>query len=112
MIRLGRMTLLLFVGILVSCQTSVPLDKPFTIEDDANPVRVAGTELEIASCYRGEDFSEDGGDLWFGMRGTLAGEEVEIERYENTFSLGPYEIQVMGADLFGGCTLIVRTLPD
>lgn len=110
--KLKKIVILLLLGLLMGCQSIVqptmPLGERYTIEDDAEPVRVAGTDLEIESCYLGEDFSEDGGDLWFGMSGTRAGDEFEAESYQKTFTVGEYEIEMIDAGLFGGCTLIVR----
>ncbi|MEM7112834.1 MAG: hypothetical protein AAF614_10410 [Chloroflexota bacterium] len=105
-----QIMLLLLLGLLMGCGSSVPLGESFSIEADDSPVRVAGTDLEIASCFKGEDISQDGGELWVAVSGTQDGREFRKETYSKSVSVGAYEIEIIGADFFGGCTLTVQTI--
>lgn len=105
---LKRPFLLLFLGVLISCQRGAPLGESFKIQRGDDPVSVADSDLEIRSCGKGEDFSEDGGDVWVGMSGTYQGQGFSRETYGDSVSVDIYEIEIVSADLFGNCTLVVR----
>ncbi len=110
----------LFIVLFSACQNGVaggvPLGEPFEIEprssrslqDRDQGIRISRTDLEIISCGMGEDISEDGGDLWVWISGTLDGEEFSKETYGDTFRVGEYEVEVVSSDWDGGCTLQVN----
>ena len=105
-----------FVLFLTACQSRAPLGEPFDIppsrQNEGRAVRIARTDLVIDSCFLGEDFTEEGSDLWVGLSGSLDGEDFEKEVYSDSTRIGAYEIEIFSADFRGGCTLQVTEISE